>query len=212
MPYLRMTLQQRARYQERALQTYLSRWNFWKHYRSRYLSGGGSVKMTRCRGVRAPAWACWNLEASIWTKHELADTLAAITARVAAMPISSMTYAQLEEQSSREIANGGIYSMRWGDASPRLRSLCYEMVGRAFSRFGTQQWALAIVERESGCNPGAVNTTYSAWEERAQCIAQLIPRYHTWVDYVRCKRDIGYAIAVFVRLSRGGTSVGPWRL
>ena len=78
MPYSRMTLQQRARYQERALQTYLSRWHFWVNYRSRYLSGSGSIQMTRCRGVRAPAWACWSLEASIWTKRELAKTQAVI--------------------------------------------------------------------------------------------------------------------------------------
>jgi hypothetical protein len=27
-----------------------------------------------CRGARAPHWACWNLEASIWTKRELGET------------------------------------------------------------------------------------------------------------------------------------------
>ena len=101
--------------------------------------------------------------------------------------------------------------MRWGDASPYLRTLCYEMISRKFSRFGTQSWARYVVNRESGCNPGAVNTTYSSWSQRAQGLAQLIPAYHRWVDYPRMLRDVDYGIAVFVKLSKGGSNTGPWR-
>lgn len=110
------------------------------------------------------------------------------------------------------VAHGGIYSQRWGDASPILKSICYEAVRRSFARFGTERWAIYVVNRESGCNPGAVNTTYSSWSQRAQCIAQMIPAVHTWVDYGRCKRDLRYAVQVFVKLSNGGSSTGPWSM
>lgn len=109
-----------------------------------------------------------------------------------------------------EIKRGGIYSERWGGASQTLTSLCYEAVRRQFSPFGTQEWARFIVNRESGCNPGAVNQTYSSWGQRARGIAQLIPAYHSWVDYARYESDLRYAVGVFVRLSHGGRSVGPW--
>lgn len=109
-------------------------------------------------------------------------------------------------------AHGGVYSERWGDASTILKSVCYEAVRRSFARFGTEQWAVYVVRRESGCNPGAVNTTYSSWSQRAQCIAQMIPAVHTWVDYGRCKRDLRYAVQVFVKLSDGGSSTGPWAM
>lgn len=112
--------------------------------------------------------------------------------------------------SDQAIRHGGIYSVRWGDASPILKGLCYEAVRRTFARYGTEQWALRIVNRESGCNPGAVNTTYSDPRQRATCIAQMIPAVHTWVDYRRCQRDLRYAVQVFVSLSKGGRSTGPW--
>jgi hypothetical protein len=112
---------------------------------------------------------------------------------------------------AQAVASGAIYSQRWGDASPTLKSLCYEAVRRAFARFGTQEWAHYVVNRESGCNPGAVNTTYSDWRKRATCIAQMIPSIHTWVDYSRCKRDLRYAVQVFVRLSVAGRARGRGR-
>lgn len=110
------------------------------------------------------------------------------------------------------IRHGGIYSVRWGDASPILKGLCYEAVRREFARYGTQQWATHIVNRESGCNPGAVNTTYSDPGERATCISQMIPNVHRWVDYDRCQRDLFYAVRVFVKLSKGGNATRPWSL
>lgn len=123
---------------------------------------------------------------------------------------SLLSNTELYQQSQREIARGGIYSYRWGDASPRLKSICYEMVRRAFAPYGTQEWARFIVNRESGCNPGAVNTTYSDPGQRATGIAQLIPDIHTWVDYGRYTHDMKYAVDVFLRLSHGGRTTGPW--
>jgi hypothetical protein len=140
----------------------------------------------------------------------LGASLLVIFAGSASAGVESYSNNQLQREAAKEIAHGGIYSVRWGDASPYLKSLCYEMVRRAFAPFGTDQWAIHIVNRESGCNPGAVNTTYSSWSQRAQCIAQMIPAVHTWVDYARCKRDLPYAVRVFVRLSNGGRETGPW--
>ena len=117
---------------------------------------------------------------------------------------------QLAEQARLEVKNGGTYSIRYGDCSSRLKTLSRELVERAFRPYGTTSWALYIVGRESGFCPGAVNTTYSNSKEQAQCIAQMIPRYHTWVDYKRCKSDPAYSVKVFRELSNGGKSTRPW--
>lgn len=122
--------------------------------------------------------------------------------------LNVLTTYDLYYAADREVKQGGIYSIAWGGASPLLTSLCYEAVSRAFGP--NAQWARHIVNRESGCNPGAVNTTYSSWREQAKCIAQLIPRYHGWVDYPRCQRDLRYSVQVFYALSNGGSSTGPW--
>lgn len=122
-----------------------------------------------------------------------------------------MTYAQLYKESKREIARGGIYSHRWGDASLYLRTICYEMIKRKFS-WQYQAWAHYVVNRESGCNPAAVNTTYGSWTEQAKGIAQIIPKYHTWIDYKLYMSDMKYAVAVFLRLSRNGHNQSPWYL
>lgn len=149
-----------------------------------------------------------------WTA-KLAACRARLHARGAALRTGDYTRlndADLYALAGQAIRHGGIYSVRWGDASPILKGLCYEAVRRTFARYGNERWALHIVNRESGCNPGAVNTTYSDPGERATCIAQMIPNVHRWVDYGRCQRDLRYAVEVFVRLSRGGRSTGPWSL
>lgn len=82
MPYSRMTLQQRARFQERALSVYSSRWRYWRTHRERVLEAGdSSPRLETCRGARAPHWACWSLRASIWVRLELAETRAKIEYR-----------------------------------------------------------------------------------------------------------------------------------
>lgn len=126
--------------------------------------------------------------------------------------VDSLTDRQLASEAQTVIKNGGIHSYRYGDASSYLKRLCYEMVERAFSPFGSWnvEWAVYVVGRESDCNPGAENHKYSSWSQQAQGIAQLIPAYHTWVDYTRLKRNLKYAVAVFVRLARGGHNRGPW--
>lgn len=121
--------------------------------------------------------------------------------------LDRMSYDQLAREADKVIRNGGIYSHRWGDASRYLIDICYEMVERAFKPYGTQAWAAYIVRRESGCNPGAINSSSGTTG-----IAQIHPRYHTWINYTRVQRDMKYALWTFVRLSRGGANTGPWCL
>lgn len=158
-------------------------------------------------GYRVAELNRWKLRLKRCTRRLQVRKEALRTARY-----EQLTDGDLYGLASQEVARGGIYSIRWGGASPLLTGLCYEAVRRGFAPFGTQGWARYIVNRESGCNPGAVNTTYSAWSQRARGIAQLIPGIHTWVDYNRYGTDLRYAVWVFVRLSRGGSSTGPWSL
>lgn len=114
---------------------------------------------------------------------------------------------------AKKVAVKQTYSHRHGHCSRYLQKLSYELVQRAFQRYGTQDWALYVVDRESGFCPGAINTTYSAWREQAKGLAQLIPKYHSpSIDYDRILRDPAYAVKVFVSLSHGGKRTGPWCL
>ncbi len=121
--------------------------------------------------------------------------------------IDRMTNQELADAANTAIRNGHVYSSRWGDASEWLKALCYEMVDRAFRPYGTQAWARYVVNRESGCNPGAINSSSGTTG-----IAQIHPAYHRWINYYRVKTDMRYAIRTFLRLSRGGSNTGPWCL
>lgn len=125
-------------------------------------------------------------------------------------PAFKLSTEQLYVEAARQIASGGIYSHAYGAVSPRLREVCYELVNRAFRPYGTQDWAMYIVRRESGCNPAAINYTYSDPGERATGLSQMIPNVHRWVDYSRAMKDMRYSIQVFLKLSDGGRSTGPW--
>lgn len=126
--------------------------------------------------------------------------------------IDGMSYNQLAKAANKAIANGAIYGTGHGQASRYLKSLCYEMIQRAFSPYGTQEWARHVIRRESDCNPAAINHTYRGWSNQANGLAQMIPKYHTWVNYSRVHRDMKYAVAVFLRLSKGGKNTQPWCL
>jgi hypothetical protein len=121
--------------------------------------------------------------------------------------LDRMSYGQLNKAANKAIRNGHVYSHRWGDASPWLKSLCYEMVSRAFAKFGTSSWAVYIVNRESGCNPAAINSSSGTTG-----IAQFHPPSHPQYNYHRMQRDMAYAIRAFIRLSGGGRYTRPWAL
>lgn len=140
----------------------------------------------------------------------LVATVVASAAQAARPTVYTMTTAQLYSEANTEVKRGGIYSYRWGGASRYFTTLCYEALRRAFAPHGTHQWARYVVNRESGCNIGAINKTYSSWGQQAHGIAQYIPSIHTWVDYRRLMVDLKYAIATFVRMSRSGHYTSPW--
>lgn len=155
--------------------------------------------------TRAGRGAIWQHKKLLrWSTRKLSELNA--TNYIPLMPTP-----QLAEQARLEVRHGGTYSMRYGDCSYRLKAMSRELLVRAFRPYGTQGWAEYIVNRESGFCPGAVNTTYSSWNQRAQCLAQLIPAYHAWVNYDKCKNDPAYSVEVFLHLSKGGRSTGPWR-
>ena len=62
-----------------------------------------------------------------------------------------------------------------------------------------------VVNRESGCNPGAINSSSGA-----NGIAQIMPSVWTQWDHYRIRHDLRYAVYVFVRMSDGGRYTGPW--
>jgi hypothetical protein len=127
-------------------------------------------------------------------------------------PLSEIPYRFLAKVANKAVHAGHVYSHRWGHVSPWLKAICYEMIDRAFSPFGTQGWARYVVHRESDCNPAAINTTYSDPRQRATGLSQMIPAVHTWVNYDRVQWDMRYAVATFLRLSRNGQNTGPWCL
>jgi hypothetical protein len=69
-PISKMTLAGLARFRERALRVYVSRWRLWQTDRSRLIEDVVRPLST-CRGAHAPRWACWNLQASIWQRGKL---------------------------------------------------------------------------------------------------------------------------------------------
>lgn len=117
--------------------------------------------------------------------------------------VDRMPQRQLERAAHAAVHNGGIRSHRYGDASPWLRRLSRELVERAFTG-SSRWWALCVVNRESGFNPGAISRTDD------HGLPQINRPSHPWVNYPRIIRDPVYAVAVMVRLSERGQSRGPW--
>lgn len=168
------------------------------------------INPPRKRQLRAPLLSgdhILRLLATVLTATIIVLILAGQTQAESAKSSKESTTEQLYKQADKAIRNGCVYSSRWGDACPYLKNICYELVERAFAPYGTAAWAVHIVRRESGCNPGAVNSSSGTTG-----IAQIHPRYHTWINYYRVKRDMKYAVKTFLRLSRNGHNTGPWCL
>jgi hypothetical protein len=219
-----MSLAELERFQTKALAHYTGMWMTWltvvkPHYRGlEAFPTSPQWQMKSCHGAVAPKWACWNLEARLWTKQLLLKTrdkieVVRVDAALRNGQLGSLTTDELYAAADREVQHGGIYGIGWGAASPLLKSLCYEALNRAFG--ANAGWARFVVNRESGCNPSAQNVTYAAcsdWStcQRATGLSQMIPAIHRWVDYTRAMHDLRYSVYVFFRLSNGGRSTGPW--
>jgi hypothetical protein len=136
----------------------------------------------------------------------VAVTLTEDTGSATTKRIDAMTQKQLEAEARYVAVHGGVICTRWGCATPYMKRLSRELVYRQFRRTGTERWALCVVERESGFNPGAVSRTND------HGLAQFnAPSWSHLYDMRRLKRDPVYAVKSFFRLSGGGRSTSPWR-
>jgi len=130
-----------------------------------------------------------------------------IASSASADRVDQLPTGKVASEARKVVRNGGTYSTRWGDCSTYLQRLSQELVERAFRPYGTHEWALYIVNRESGFCPGAVNSSSGTTG-----LAQFDPPSHPSYDYDRMKRDPAYAVRAFVRLSQGGKYTQPWCL
>jgi hypothetical protein len=117
--------------------------------------------------------------------------------------VERMSQRVLEREARKVAVHGGVTGSCWGCATPYMKRLSYELIDRAFSS-SYRSWAHCIVNRESGYNPGAVSRTDD------HGLPQFNRPSHSWINYTKVKRDPPYAVACFVRLSRGGSNQGPW--
>lgn len=118
--------------------------------------------------------------------------------------VDRMPQPALERAAIRAVAVGGVRSSRYGDATPWVKRLSRELVERAFAG-DARRWALCVVARESGWNPGAISATND------HGLAQINRPSHRGISYARLVVDPPYAVAVFVGLSDGGANRSPWR-
>jgi hypothetical protein len=121
-----------------------------------------------------------------------------------APPIRCLTTWQLERLGRRVAAHGGVRSSRYGDTTPLMRAISLTLVARAFPA-RTRPWALCIVLRESGANPGAISKSHDYG--LAQIHVAVHPEYDAW----RLTHDPGYSARSFAKLSRKGRDRQPWR-
>lgn len=101
--------------------------------------------------------------------------------------------------------HGGVRSTRYADATPRMRWIARQLITARFSTAGPDavRWSLCVAERESGFNPGAVNSSSGA-----AGLFQFLghPQYSTW----KLLHDPAYAVQAAWRLSQGGRDRSPW--
>ena len=110
----------------------------------------------------------------------------------------------LEHAAERAVTTGGVTGRCHGCATPYMRRLSRELVARAFEG-DARRWALCVVGRESGFNPGAVSPTHDYG------LAQIHVAAHPWVNGDRLLVDPVYAVETMRHLSRAGTNRDPWR-
>lgn len=116
------------------------------------------------------------------------------------------SWATLAQRADNEVRNGGVYSRRWGAASPKLKALVTTMIYKKFGHGynGKRMWCYA--NRESGLNPWALSRTGDHHVFQFNHYA-----HHRTLDFNRLdKPDVAYGIIAAYRMSKGGTSVSPW--
>jgi len=117
--------------------------------------------------------------------------------------ITCMSQGQLERTARRVATHGGVTGSCYGCATRYMQLLADELIVREFPAW-SEGWAVCVVERESGFNPGAVN-----WQSGATGLSQIEPQFHPEFNRWRLKDPV-YATHAFGKLSRWGRDRSPW--
>lgn len=129
--------------------------------------------------------------------------------------VDRLTNWQLKVEAQRVAGHGGILCQTPGQgagcASWYMRRLTFELVDRAFPPYA-RAWAHCVAARESGGNPAALSTTGD------HGVGQINYVSHPWIDRARIAHwgghgwvsDVGYSVALFVRVSDHGLVRSPW--
>jgi hypothetical protein len=115
------------------------------------------------------------------------------------------TFSSLHAQARYTAMHGGILGSCYGCATPRMKYLARQLVIERFGSAGsyTGQWALCVVGRESGFNPGAINSSSGA-AGMFQFLGH--PQYSYW----SLTHDPVYQVSSAWQLSHGGRDKSPW--
>jgi len=128
-------------------------------------------------------------------------TLAGISVPIA----TSSTFNSLHAQARYHAMHGGIQGSCYGCATYRMKSMSRRLVIERFSSAGSGavSWALCVVGRESGFNPGAINSSSGA-----AGLFQFLghPQYSYW----RLTHDPVYQVQAAWQLSHHARDHSPW--
>ena len=117
----------------------------------------------------------------------------------------SATTATLEAKARWTAMHGGITGQCWGCATSKMKWQSRALVIKQFSRAGSDavRWALCVVNRESGFNPGAVNQSSGA-----AGLFQFLghPQYSSW----GLTHDPVYQVRAAWQLSNGARTRSHW--
>lgn len=118
---------------------------------------------------------------------------------------TASTYRPLHAQARHVALHGGITGSCAGCATPQMQYLARRLVIERFSHAGSDavRWALCVVNRESGFNPGAINS-----QSGAAGLFQFLghPQYSYW----SLTHDPVYQVNAAWALSHGARDRSPW--
>lgn len=118
---------------------------------------------------------------------------------------STFSSASLHSQARYVAMHGGIQGSCAGCATYRMKYLARQLVIERFSSAGSNavRWALCVVGRESGFNPGAINSSSGA-----AGLFQFLghPQYSYWM----LTHDPVYQVGAAWNLSHGARDHSPW--
>jgi Transglycosylase SLT domain len=111
----------------------------------------------------------------------------------------------LEYKARWTARHGGITGSCWGCATSKMQWQSRALVIKQFSRAGSDavRWALCVVRRESGFNPGAINSSSGA-----AGLFQFLG--HPQYSYYLLTHDPVYQVRAAWQLSNGARTRSHW--